>query len=368
MSGFIGGLRLSHLFYEEAVAPIMAAQFPGLAYAAALIGPGSEVLGYDTPLSADHSWGPRLLLFLTEADDDAHGSAVVRVLAEHLPRTFRRYPTEFPLPATWSAWSRHGEPPGPVKHNVLVGSLGQFSVQTLGLDPRQGLQAADWLCLPELALLEMTAGAVFHDGLGEVEALRASLAYYPRDVWLYRMAAQWTRIAQQEAFVGRTGDVGDELGSGLVAAGLVRDLMRLCFMLERRYAPYSKWFGTAFARLEAAPTVEPLLQRVLASGAWREREAHLCAAYEAVATLHNQLGLTPHLDVDVTPFFSRPYLVIGGGRFAEALQAAIADPVLRALPPFGAVDQLSDATDVISDPAVCRRLRALYDGSCRVVE
>ncbi len=51
---FVNGLRLSELFYTEAVKPILNARFPNLDYSAGLIGTGSEVLGFDTPQSMDH--------------------------------------------------------------------------------------------------------------------------------------------------------------------------------------------------------------------------------------------------------------------------------------------------------------------------
>jgi hypothetical protein len=40
---FIPGLRLAGEFFAEAVRPLLDAAFPALRYAAALIGPGSEV-------------------------------------------------------------------------------------------------------------------------------------------------------------------------------------------------------------------------------------------------------------------------------------------------------------------------------------
>lgn len=61
---FVPGLRLCGLCYEEAVRPILATTFPALTYSAALIGYGSDVLGYDTVRSTDHEWAPRLLLFV----------------------------------------------------------------------------------------------------------------------------------------------------------------------------------------------------------------------------------------------------------------------------------------------------------------
>lgn len=51
---FIKGLELSQLFYEEAVRPILMIHFPQLTYSAALLGRGSETLGFDTPQSTDH--------------------------------------------------------------------------------------------------------------------------------------------------------------------------------------------------------------------------------------------------------------------------------------------------------------------------
>ena len=64
MPEFIPGLKLAELFYEEAVKPILEGKFPRLIYAAARLGYGSEVLGYDDEMSRDHDWGPRFTIFL----------------------------------------------------------------------------------------------------------------------------------------------------------------------------------------------------------------------------------------------------------------------------------------------------------------
>ena len=54
MPDFISGLELSRLFYWEVVRSLLDKHYPGLPHAAALIGPGSEVLGFDTEMSMDH--------------------------------------------------------------------------------------------------------------------------------------------------------------------------------------------------------------------------------------------------------------------------------------------------------------------------
>lgn len=68
MCAFVHGVDLSEAFYCEAVKPILDDHYPNLKYSAALIGWGSEVLGYDDLTSTDHNWGPRLLLFLSKED------------------------------------------------------------------------------------------------------------------------------------------------------------------------------------------------------------------------------------------------------------------------------------------------------------
>jgi hypothetical protein len=49
------GIELARLYYTEAVAPILKAHFPGVLHSAGLIGPGSEVLGFDDEMSRDHN-------------------------------------------------------------------------------------------------------------------------------------------------------------------------------------------------------------------------------------------------------------------------------------------------------------------------
>jgi hypothetical protein len=361
MPEFIPGLELAERFYRAAVQPIITRHYPGLRYSAALIGHGSEVLGYDTPLSTDHHWGPRLQLFLAEEDLRAIRPALHETLRQELPTAFLGYSTHFgPSDDIGVRLLREIES-GPVDHRVEITTVVRLVEDILGVDVHQKVTLEEWLTFPEQELLGLTRGRVFHDGLGELTEMQAKLAYHPHDVWLYLMAAQWARIGQQEAFVGRCGDVGDELGSRLVAAALVRDLMRLCFLLERTYSPYSKWFGTAFARLRCAPELLPVLESVTSSVSWKEREQHLCSAYQAVARMHNRLAITEALPVDVRLYYERPYRVISAERFVTAIRKQIRDEQVRRLPPnVGSVDQFVDSTDVVMQPDLRSRLRALY--------
>lgn len=211
----MSGLDLSRRFYRQIVRPLLGE----LPHAAALLGDGSEVLGYDDDVSADHDFGPRVQLFLSEHVDR---STVARLLAG-LPERFEGMPMAF---------SRTGRHDGRAVHQVEVTSAEAFFTAQMMVDPVQGLTLADWLLTPTQVLATLTGGAVFHDPAGELARRRAALRWFPNDIWRYALAAAWLRVGQEEAFIGRAGGRDDDLGSRMVAARLVRELVRLA--LDRK--------------------------------------------------------------------------------------------------------------------------------------
>lgn len=348
------GLELAERFYRQAVAPLLG----DVPHAAALLGDGSEVLGYDDVVSTDHSFGPRLQVFLDDTEDPQPVAARLR----RLPERFDGFPVRF------GYVDRYGGAP---HHQVEVTTAARFFTDRLTVDPADGMSLADWLLTPTQILATLTAGAVFHDPRGEIGRRRVGLAWFPEDVWRYVLAAGWLRIGQEEAFIGRAGGAGDELGSRIVAARLVRELVRLAFLIERRWAPYSKWLGRAFTQLALASRMGPQLTAAMAATGWREREAAICAAASIAGTATNELGLAEAVDPTPRRFYERDVTVVGADRFTEALTAAITDTDVTALlrrlghrrsadvatlP--GSIDQVVDSTDVLCHPRRCRAAAA----------
>lgn len=360
MQSFIPGLDLAEHFYREAVRPVLEAHFPQLVYSAGRLDFGSDVLGFDTPRSLDHDWGPKCMLFVSEQDDASCAKSIAEVMAWELPFEVRGYPTHFGAHPDGTRWYQATDR-RPLNHWVTVTTPARFFRAYLGVEPTATMRERDWLTIPQQRLRTVASGRVFHDGLNQLAPARRVLQWYPHDVWLYLLANQWQRIDQEEPFMARCGDVGDELGSRIIATRLVTELMRLCFLLEQRYAPYAKWFGTAFARLACAPDLLPIFQRILAGASWQEREPHLSAAYLVLARMHNALGLTEPVEPCISPFHDRPYLVPHSGRFVEALHAAIQSAEVKTWPRhIGAIDQFVDSTDVLDSPERCRQLDVIY--------
>ena len=361
---FQPGAKLCERFYWECVRPILDTEFPHLPHAAGLIDSGSEVLGFDDVTSTDHHWGPRVLLFLQPGEHRQFAPAVFEALAQQLPYEFEGYPTNFTLPNPDDNGTQllQRATQWPINHRVICYTVQGFWVDYLNFDTEQPLEPADWLSFSEQRLRTLTTGPVYHDEIG-LNAARARFNYYPHDVWLYLLAAGWARIGQEEHLMGRAGLAGDEIGSALIGSRLVRDSMRLCFLMERTYAPYPKWFGTAFRRLACGPGLEPILWGALQAGDWQQRETFLVQAYERLAAQHNTLGLTEPLPEQARQFFGRPLRVMALHGFADALLKQIRDPHVKQIaerPLIGSLDLFSDNTDLVSAPVWRPRIRGLY--------
>jgi hypothetical protein len=333
-----GGAEYSRRYYEHIVGPAVDARWPDLPRAAGRLGGGSDVLGLDDDVSRDHDWGLRLNLFVP-ADMTAEVDAY---LEDSLPATFDGLPTRF---ATTSDPRQ--------RHRVQMQDVAAFVHSHTGLDVRNAWSVNDWLSLTGQSVLEVTAGPVFIDTDGALTDARSALAWYPDDVWKYVIAADWSRLAQELPFVGRSAERGDDLGSRVIASRLVGVAMHLAHLLDRQWPAYSKWLGTSLARLPRAHPVAEALGRVLSSTDWRDREDALVDALQTLNRIQAAAGL-PAPDNPIENFWNRAYRSIRPD-VITALEDSISDPAVKALPRgLGSVEQWSDNTHVLTNPS--RRL------------
>jgi hypothetical protein len=333
------GIRLARRYYKGVVAPLLKAKWPDLAYAAARVGTGSEVLGLDDDMSRDHDWGLRLELFVEPDAVDA----VSALLDQDLPEVYSGSPVRFAT--TWDAT---------VRHRVEVVSVGGFTRSRLGIDATADLAVVDWLCLTGQSVLEVVSGPVFADGPGTLTLVRRKLEWYPDDLWRYVVAADWRRLGQEMPVMSRAGERGDAVGSRVVAARLVGTALHLAFLLQRRWPPYPKWLGTAFVRLPLAIDLAAPLGRVLDTNGWRERQEALEVALAVLLGAQRDAGLPVPSRMPTAQFFDRPFQGVRD-EVVAALLESVTDPIVRQLPPgVGAVEQWVDNVDVLTSPSLRR--------------
>jgi len=362
---FIPGKILAEGFYHDEVQPVLKTHFSNLRYSAALVGSGSEVLGYDTEMSADHHWGPRVMLFLEPDAYENMRDSIRDVLGQKLPTTYRGYSNNFSEPDPDDNGTQTLQPiaSNPVNHRVETFTVAGFFGDYMNVNIQDRLEPIDWLTIPQQKLRSITAGKVFYDDLGLKDIIKR-FSWYPHDVWLYILAATWTRIGQEEHLMGRAGFIGDEIGSSIITSRLARDIMRLVFYMEKEYPPYAKWFGTAFFGLKSAGKLKTALSGMLKAGSWEEREGYFCSAGTALVEMHNGLGITAPVPAEASPFWSRPFKVIQGDKIAAVIIDKITDPQIIPLTKpslIGSIDIFSDNTDLLADVSFRTKIRKLYE-------
>ena len=113
------------LLEADVVRPILAKRFRGIIYSVGKLHQGSDFVGFDTPQSTDHDWGPgKIDLLLHEEECDRFGEDITGILADEFPPTFRELPTGFVTPETdggsiWFGIGSFAIIVAPIFHSVL---------------------------------------------------------------------------------------------------------------------------------------------------------------------------------------------------------------------------------------------------------
>jgi hypothetical protein len=325
---FIPGLELNERYYREIVAPLLKQFDPNLTYSAVLIGYGSDVLGFDNATSMDHNWGPRMQIFVSKPDS-GRTEPIKDYLRKNLPGEFLGFPTHFSEKGLDGTQRMQVWVSGEVNHLIEVYEIDQYFNEVFHKDLAE-LTNLDWLCISEQKLVELTSGRVFHDGLQRLEKIRSRLSYYPWEVKLIKLAAYWDCISNEEAFVGRAVEFGDLIGAKLISARMVNYLLKICFMLKDKYAPYSKWFTRQFAELDLGEIKKAAVE-VLTENELKKIEERLAELYMKVLNLQNKAPDLPKVDKEITSYYQRPYKVIMADDLVKVLLSAITDEQLKQL-------------------------------------
>jgi hypothetical protein len=171
---------------------------------------------------------------------------------------------------------------------VCEGAIEDFFIEFLGTAELPQCDT-DWLKFCEVDLLHVTGGDIVYDGLGEITRRREVLKYYPDVIWKKRLADWCMYACGRDApyNLHRVSKRGDEITSTIYLGLCAKRMMELCFMLNRQYAPYTKWLNQSFRRLpKYGEEMAVLIDQVFATNDWNAR-VHLLidASYIVVNAL-----------------------------------------------------------------------------------
>lgn len=261
------GLELSRQYFEAYGRPMIAGleeACPALKgqFAAGLVGQGSECLGYDDALSADHDYGPSFCVWLPKQLFLEYGGLCQKAY-EGLPKEFAGYPARQVYD----------------KERVGVLEIGSFYYRLIGREdaPRTN---AEWMWLAESRLSFAVNGEVFLDDAGLFSAVRKELlAFYPEDVRKKKIAARAAAMAQSGQYnYPRLCQRGEWTGAFLALQEFIKNTCSMVNLLNRRYTPFYKWMHRSLRDAVRLPEVYGLLDQL--TDAFDSREAWRTAAAE----------------------------------------------------------------------------------------
>ncbi|MFT4142969.1 MAG: DUF4037 domain-containing protein [Mobilitalea sp.] len=360
MVKFIKGLELCEKFFFEIAKPIIDVEYPKLKYSAGLIGYGSDVLGYDDEVSRDHMWGPRFYLFLREEDLKLK-EAIFEIFRNKFPYEYQGYSVNFTEPDPSDNGVQHSKmiSAGKVNPLVFIHTFNEFLKGELGRSDIENLNELDWLTISEHRLLSLVSGEFFVDDLNLMVQLQ-HIKYYPNAVRNYLIASNWDIIASEQAFIKRCSDVGDELGSIIICSRIAERLMRLCFLYQKVYAPYSKWFGKAFTMLDVGAYIKDTLVSALQTTDNNIREEKIILAQALVAELHNNSGITAKIDYAIESYYGRTIKVIFADKFSSATADTLQGTALENIPLIGTFSEIGGLSSFSDDKKYYNQIKRIY--------
>ena len=178
----------------------------------ALVGTGSECLGFDDAISEDHDFTKRCQLFLPADTYKAN--------TERLHSYFKNY--------------AYG--------TVQIESISDF-YKRYTLYPEGPQCEKEFRRIPQDLLCTATNGEVFLDNFGSFTHIRQRLlAYYPEDIRLRKIAYELNQLAQSGQYnLPRMLQRGDTIAASLALHQFVHHYMLLVHLLNKSYAPFYKW-------------------------------------------------------------------------------------------------------------------------------
>lgn len=243
-------MELSREFYEQVGKKMLLEKFPDFfeQMTIGLVGEGSECFGFDDKISADHDYGPGFCIWITDALYEQIGEKLEQAYAE--------------LPLVYKGILRMMTKEG--QGRVGVFKIGDFYKRQLGTKVIPETME-EWAVVSEECLAAAVNGEIFKDSPNGFSIIREKLlAYYPRTVWLGKIAKEAAIISQSGQYnYGRMMLRGDVVTAEIALGEFVSHVLKMVYLLNRTYAPYYKWMRKGIEQLPWGSKIGELLEELV---------------------------------------------------------------------------------------------------------
>ncbi|WP_414697199.1 DUF4037 domain-containing protein [Peptacetobacter sp. AB845] len=245
----------------------------------ALVGVGSECLGFDDEISEDHDFSSRCQLFLDDSDYKTYKSDLESSLKifckdlESLTSNLKDVNIEIM----------------PISNFYKYYTLFENGPKT----------ESEYRKVPMDLLCVATNGKVFLDNLGKFSEIRNRLLnFYPEDIRLKKIAFQLNKMAQSGQYnYSRMIKRGDTVAANIAQGEFVKHYLEFVHLLNKKYIPFYKWSYRSACSLEILGNFTKDNLKKLSEASIYEKESIIEEICLTVVNTLNELGLS-HSKID----------------------------------------------------------------------
>ena len=245
----------------------------------ALVGVGSECLGFDDEISEDHDFSSRCQLFLDDSDYKTYKSNLESSLKifckdlESLTSNLKDVNIEIM----------------PISNFYKYYTLFENGPKT----------ESEYRKVPMDLLCVATNGKVFLDNLGKFSEIRNRLLnFYPEDIRLKKIAFQLNKMAQSGQYnYSRMIKRGDTVAANIAQGEFVKHYLEFVHLLNKKYMPFYKWSYRSACSLEILGNFTQENLKKLSEASIYEKESIIEKICLTVVNTLNELGLS-HSKID----------------------------------------------------------------------
>lgn len=245
----------------------------------ALVGVGSECLGFDDEISEDHDFSSRCQLFLDDSDYKTYKSDLessLKIFCKNLESLTSNLKDV----------------------NIEIMPISNF-YKYYTLFENGPKTESEYRKVPMDLLCVATNGKVFLDNLGKFSEIRNRLLnFYPEDIRLKKIAFQLNKMAQSGQYnYSRMIKRGDTVAANIAQGEFVKHYLEFVHLLNKKYIPFYKWSYRSACSLEILGNFTKDNLKKLSEASIYEKESIIEEICLTVVNTLNELGLS-HSKID----------------------------------------------------------------------